>query len=84
MVVVEATVRLIPGVLGNEASATDESFTTGLLEHPQYTRPAVFRGWEVPEVLRGRPWPGRTLAQGGVALAHARAETRPVGGPGRS
>ena len=53
LVVVEATVRLIPGVLGNEASAMDESFTTGLLEHPQYTRPAVFRGWEVPEVLRG-------------------------------
>jgi tRNA (guanine37-N1)-methyltransferase len=53
MVVVEATTRLIPGVLGNEASAGDESFTTGLLEYPQYTRPAVFRGWEVPEVLRG-------------------------------
>jgi len=53
MVVVEATVRLIPGVLGNEASAGDESFTTGLLEYPHYTRPAVFRGWEVPEVLRG-------------------------------
>ncbi|MGA3352525.1 MAG: tRNA (guanosine(37)-N1)-methyltransferase TrmD [Acidimicrobiales bacterium] len=53
LVVVEATVRLVPGVLGNDASAGDESFTTGLLEYPQYTRPAVFRGWEVPEVLRG-------------------------------
>jgi tRNA (guanine37-N1)-methyltransferase len=53
LVVVEATVRLVPGVLGNEDSAGDESFTTGLLEYPQYTRPAVFRGWEVPEVLRG-------------------------------
>jgi tRNA (guanine37-N1)-methyltransferase len=53
MVVVEATARLVPGVLGNAASAGDESFTTGLLEYPQYTRPAVFRGWEVPEVLRG-------------------------------
>jgi tRNA (guanine37-N1)-methyltransferase len=53
LVVVEATARLIPGVLGNAASAGDESFTTGLLEYPQYTRPAVFRGWEVPEVLRG-------------------------------
>ena len=53
LVVVEATVRLIPGVLGNAASAGDESFTTGLLEYPQYTRPAVFRGWQVPEVLRG-------------------------------
>jgi tRNA (guanine37-N1)-methyltransferase len=40
------------GVLGNSASAGDESFTTGLLEYPQYTRPAVYRGWEVPEVLR--------------------------------
>ncbi len=53
LVVVEATARLVPGVLGNAASAGDESFTTGLLEYPQYTRPAVFRGWPVPEVLRG-------------------------------
>jgi len=53
LVVVEATVRLVPGVLGNSASAGDESFTTGLLEYPQYTRPADFRGWQVPEVLRG-------------------------------
>ena len=53
LVVVEATVRLVPGVLGNAASTGDESFTTGLLEYPQYTRPAVFRGWQVPEVLRG-------------------------------
>ncbi len=53
LVIVEATLRLVPGVLGNSASAGDESFTTGLLEYPQYTRPAMFRGWEVPEVLRG-------------------------------
>ncbi len=53
LVVVEAAARLVPGVLGNAASPGDESFTTGLLEYPQYTRPAVFRGWEVPEVLRG-------------------------------
>ncbi len=53
LVIVEATLRLVPGVLGNSASADDESFTTGLLEYPQYTRPAMFRGWEVPEVLRG-------------------------------
>jgi tRNA (guanine37-N1)-methyltransferase len=52
MVVVEVVGRLVPGVLGNEASADDESFTTGLLEYPHYTRPADFRGWEVPEVLR--------------------------------
>ncbi len=52
LVVVEAVVRLLPGVLGNDQSAGDESFSTGLLEYPQYTRPASFRGWEVPEVLR--------------------------------
>ncbi len=52
MVVIEAVGRLVPGVLGNEVSVQDESFSTGLLEYPQYTRPADFRGWEVPEVLR--------------------------------
>ena len=51
-VVVEAVTRLVPGVMGNEASAGEESFVDGLLEHPQYTRPAEFRGWAVPEVLR--------------------------------
>jgi tRNA (guanine37-N1)-methyltransferase len=44
--------RLVPGVMGNQASADDESFGGSLLEYPQYTRPASFRGWEVPEVLR--------------------------------
>jgi len=51
MVVIDAVARLLPGVMGNAASAADESFTDGLLEYPQYTRPAEFRGWEVPEVL---------------------------------
>jgi tRNA (guanine37-N1)-methyltransferase len=51
LVVVEAVARLVPGVMGNEASAEDESFTSGLLEYPQYTRPAAFRGWAVPDVL---------------------------------
>jgi len=51
MVVVEAVVRLLPGVLGSEASALDDSHTTGLLEYPQYTRPDVYRGWAVPDVL---------------------------------
>jgi tRNA (guanine37-N1)-methyltransferase len=50
--VLEAVARLVPGVMGNEQSALEESFADGLLEYPQYTRPAVFRGWEVPEVLR--------------------------------
>jgi len=52
LVVVEAVARLLPEVLGNEDSALEESFTDGLLEYPQYTRPAEFRGWPVPEVLR--------------------------------
>jgi tRNA (guanine37-N1)-methyltransferase len=52
MVVIEAVARLVPGVMGNQASATDESFGGGVLEYPQYTRPAEFRGWAVPEVLR--------------------------------
>ena len=52
MVVLEAVGRLVPGVMGNNASADDESFSDGLLEYPQYTRPAEFRGWDVPAVLR--------------------------------
>ena len=52
MVVIEAVSRLAEGVVGSFESTQDDSFTTGLLQHPQYTRPAEFRGWEVPEVLR--------------------------------
>lgn len=52
MVVIETVGRLVPGVMGNSESAADESFGEGLLEYPQYTKPADFRGWEVPEVLR--------------------------------
>lgn len=51
MVVSDAVVRLIPGVLGDEGSAVEESFSEGLLEFPQYTRPASYRGMDVPEVL---------------------------------
>ena len=52
--VIEAVVRLLPGAMGNEASPVNESFgLAGLLEEPQFTRPADFRGWVVPEVLRG-------------------------------
>ncbi|WP_182199137.1 tRNA (guanosine(37)-N1)-methyltransferase TrmD [Paraliobacillus salinarum] len=51
MVVIDSVTRLLPGVLGNKDSAPEDSFSTGLLEHPHYTRPAVFRGLEVPEVL---------------------------------
>jgi tRNA (guanine37-N1)-methyltransferase len=52
LVVLEAVGRLVPGVMGNEASAEEESFSDGLLEYPQYTRPSSFRGWDVPAVLR--------------------------------
>jgi tRNA (guanine37-N1)-methyltransferase len=52
LMVIEAVARLLPGVLGNEASPVDESFSESRLEYPQYTRPAEFRGWEVPEILR--------------------------------
>lgn len=51
VVLVDAVVRLLPGTLGHELSATDDSFSAGLLEAPQYTRPAEFRGWTVPEIL---------------------------------
>ena len=51
VVFVDAVVRLLPGVLGHELSAADDSFSIGLLEAPQYTRPAEFRGWKVPDVL---------------------------------
>ena len=52
MVVVDAVARLIPGVLGAETAAEDDSYATGLLEGPHYTRPEVFGEWAVPEVLR--------------------------------
>ncbi len=52
MVVLEAVGRLVPGVMGNAESGTEESFSAGLLEYPQFTRPADFRGHGVPEVLR--------------------------------
>ena len=51
LVVTEAVTRLQPGVLGDEGAAEHDSFARGLLEHPHYTRPEVFRGWQVPEVL---------------------------------
>jgi tRNA (guanine37-N1)-methyltransferase len=51
MVVIDCISRLIPGVLGNESAAAEDSFSSGLLEYPQYTRPADFRGWKVPDVL---------------------------------
>ncbi|WP_332445687.1 tRNA (guanosine(37)-N1)-methyltransferase TrmD [Dehalococcoides mccartyi] len=51
MVVIDAVSRLIPGVLGSDDSSESDSHSNGLLEHPHYTRPPVFRGWDIPEVL---------------------------------
>ena len=51
LAVIEAVSRFVPGVLGNRASLASESHSEGLLEYPQYTRPAAFRGWDVPEIL---------------------------------
>ena len=51
MVVIDAVTRLLPGVLGDDASSTEESFSEGTLEYPQYTRPAEYKGMKVPEVL---------------------------------
>lgn len=51
MVVIDAVSRLVPGVVGSIQSTLDDSFTTGLLQHPQYTRPAEFQGWSVPDIL---------------------------------
>jgi tRNA (guanine37-N1)-methyltransferase len=64
-VFVDAVVRLIPGVLGDEGSAADDSFARGLLEFPQYTRPVEFRGWRVPDIL---------LSGNHAAIAKWRAE----------
>ena len=70
MVVLEAVGRLVPGVMGNDASADEESFADGLLEYPQYTKPGRVPGWAVPEVLRsGDHAPGGALAPCAQALA---------------
>lgn len=76
LVVVEAVTRLLPGALGNLASSAEDSFSAGLLEYPQYTRPAEFRGEEVPEVLRSGDH--RRVAQWRLAQSlHRTLERRP-------
>jgi tRNA (guanine37-N1)-methyltransferase len=52
LAIIDAVTRLIPGVLGDPEATQKDSHSSGLLEHPHYTRPSEFRGWEVPEVLR--------------------------------
>lgn len=76
LVVVETVARLLPGVLGNEASAVEESFSSGLLEYPQYTRPADFRGGGVPEVLRSGDH-GRIARWRRAMAIHRTLERRP-------
>jgi tRNA (guanine37-N1)-methyltransferase len=73
MVVLEAVGRLVPGVMGNDASGEEESFADGLLEYPQYTRPADFRGWEVPDVLRSGDHARIARWRRAEALARTRA-----------
>jgi tRNA (guanine37-N1)-methyltransferase len=68
--VIDATVRLRPGVLGNAASTEEESFSDGLLEHPQYTRPAVWEGRAIPEVL--------TSGNHGAVAAWRRAQAEAI------
>ena len=76
LVIIEAVTRLLPGVMGNDESSVEESFADGLLEYPQYTRPADYRGWVVPEVLRSGDH-GR-IAEWRRAMARRRtAERRP-------
>ena len=83
MVVLEAVGRLVPGVMGNDASADDESFADGLLEYPHYTRPATFRGWDVPEVLRSGDHARVARWRRAQALARTLAAApRPASRPG--
>jgi tRNA (guanine37-N1)-methyltransferase len=70
--VIEAVSRLVPGVMGNEESTREESFSDGLLEYPQYTRPQDFRGWRVPEVLRSGDHAGVARWRRAQALARTR------------
>ena len=70
LAVIEAVARLRPGVLGNSASPKDESFSDGLLEHPHWTRPAEFRGMEVPEVLLSGDHARVARWRQAAALAH--------------
>jgi len=74
LAVIEAVARLVPGVMGNESSSVEESFSDGLLEYPHYTRPASFRGWDVPEVLRSGDH--QKVARWRRAMALDRTRTR--------
>jgi tRNA (guanine37-N1)-methyltransferase len=76
MTVIEAVTRLVDGVMGNDASSTEESFSSGLLEYPHYTRPAEFRGWTVPDELTSGDHARVARWRHAMALAHT-AQVRP-------
>ena len=78
LAILEATARLLPGVLGNAESAADESHAEGLLEYPQYTRPEEFRGQKVPEILRS----GNPRRDCEVVAKEGVTETNPRAPPG--
>jgi tRNA (guanine37-N1)-methyltransferase len=81
LALMDACVRLLPGVMGKEASAAEESFADGLLEYPQYTRPPVFEGEPIPDVLTsGGPQESQGLATGRGPASDCRAPARPVAG----
>ncbi len=80
MALLDACVRLLPGVMGAAASGAEESFADGLLEYPQYTRPQVFEGRPIPEVLAvRRPRQDRRLAAGRGRAADPGAAAGPLG-----
>ena len=74
MVIIDTVTRLLPGVLGDDESSSEESFSDGLVEYPQYTRPAEFRGWKVPEVLLSGHH--AEIAKWRLAQAKARTQQR--------
>ena len=84
LVTIEACVRLLPGVLGEAESLSEESFEDGLLEHPQYTRPRPFEGREIPEVLlSGHHGEVAKWRQGRTGADDAGAAAGPLGGASR-
>jgi len=82
VVVIDAVARLIPGVLGDERSSVEESFSNGLLEAPAYTKPNVFRGLAVPEILLGGNHPAIEKWKHGKSLERTRLTVRICGGSG--
>ena len=80
LVIIDAVSRLVPGVVGDERSVGEDSFTRGLLDYPHYTRPAEFRGWTVPDVLlSGHHARDRTVAAARGAAPHAGAAAGSAG-----